>query len=241
MTNYTTAYKSKSGELEEALSKDIFISDAEPSIREDDTLMIEGMKEVMQRDDIPVEGTYFIVDVGHAHLPGLGLELRRLGVDTTYFLPLCGTMRMRNTVAYFAQAQQIAKDNLDTVLGYATLIDCHRDDAFPADLPRYSLTGIALPSADKLRELGITRIVYFSEASVDDEVYLREDFGCGVAKDLRDSFVEYRDAGFELLVRGVDKRPKREITPRDEFDPVVVPLLQDCVAGNIFTEKRPIL
>jgi hypothetical protein len=209
MRNYTSIYESKTGELEEALATDIFINDANPSIEEDDTLFLEGLNEVIQRDKISFQGTYFVVDVGHAHLPGLGVELLKNKVDVSYFLPCDTVKRIRETIAYFATDHEGAKKKLEDVVGYATLIDCHRVDEFiDKKLPRYSLSPSVLLSPEKLRKLGLSRIVYLSEGNIDNEVYTGENIEFGVTKDLNDQFRAYRDAGFELLFRGIDKRQR---------------------------------
>lgn len=254
MTDYTEIYRSKTGRLEEALTPESFITDAKPQIYPDDLLFIRGLDNVTFRENIPFKDTYFVIDIGHTHLPGIGVSLMNQGIDVSYFLPKQSHPRIQKTISFYADKQKIAKDNLREILGYATLIDCHRASILK-EYPFYFLDDKVLPNPDKLRELGIKRVVYLDESCIDRERYNK------IMREFRNRFIEYKDAGFEIKFHGIDMREhskdnylpnqngelfisEREITDMVEcrdlerFKDIVLSISYDEIIKNFESRKK---
>ncbi len=206
MRDYRDIYRSKTGILPERLAEEVFVNDAKPQVIEDDRLFCEGLHEVLTRDQIPFDSTYFIVDIGHAHLIGVGVELLKKGVDVSYFIPSKANCRMPQAVAYHADENLEARASMSNPIGFATLLDFHRNDYIDTSM-RYQLPESALPTADKLAQLGIKRVVHLSERGVNEPTYPSElVLSMTNPSGFKDRFLEYQKAGIELYFRGMDKR-----------------------------------
>ncbi|NQV91757.1 hypothetical protein HQ489_04755 [Candidatus Woesearchaeota archaeon] len=111
---------------------------------------------------------------------------------------------MGETLAYHAKAYQKAKDDLKNPVGFAILIDCHRNDYNFGDLRDIGpLPSDALPTSAQLEELGIERVVYLLEAPVG----IMDPKG-HVSQDLRNRFDSYKTTGFDFFKYGIDMRIK---------------------------------
>ncbi|MBT5022455.1 hypothetical protein HOK51_04835 [Candidatus Woesearchaeota archaeon] len=148
------------------------------------------------------ENTYLIVDVGHAHLAGLAYVLRKNGVDCSFFISEKPHDRMREALKYWAGKMDIESDR--SVYGYATMIDIHRGSGLDK---KGLLPKDAFPIPEKLKELGIERVIYLSESSVDKSK--KRDWTCSKL-DVFFALKLYRDAGFDVSRQGIDYRQNRE-------------------------------
>lgn len=162
MSDLKEIYGSKGAHLPELLDRFGTGISVDTMIEQDDNQLINGFREVARRFDIQYEGTYFIVDIGAAHLPGVALDLLRKGIDCSFYLPHNAINRLDETSRYFAKEYERAKASMERPKGYASMIDIHRNDSNRSgELPES-----AFPTAEKLQRLGINNVVYLCEASV---------------------------------------------------------------------------
>ncbi len=205
MRDYREIYRSKTGTLPERLAEEVFVNNANPQVIKEDRLFSEGLHEVLTRDQIPLDSTYFVVDIGHAHLVGIGVELLKKGVDVAYFIPSKANGRLPQAVAYHADENLEAKTSIGVPIGFATLLDLHRNDYNDMSM-RYTLPENVLPTATELRKLGIKRVVHLSERSVEGENYPASIvLATTNPSGFKDRFLEYQKAGIELHFRGIDR------------------------------------
>lgn len=195
--NLSTVYRSKTRFLSEVLNADVFeIEDSvEGRCNEDDLGLITKFEEIVREQIIPYAGTYFIINIGHAHLVGIGEHLLRQGVEPYFMIPGKAHARMQQTLKYWRKNYESAKQKLETLVGFATLIDCHRDEYDE----RYSLTELAFPSPQKLKKAGIKRVVYMNEGSG----ILKKPHGVYANPVLKGVIEEYENAGLEFLQFGI--------------------------------------
>ena len=90
MTDLSTIYQSKTQKLPEVLNNGLF--DVDDSIEAKiegrlDNGIIDNLSSAISHNGIPIEGTYFIINVGGPHLPGIGKFLIEQGVDPHFFVP----------------------------------------------------------------------------------------------------------------------------------------------------------
>ncbi len=205
MKDYRTIYHSKTGRLNEELSEEVFVTDASPKIIDYDRLFCEGLYEVLERDNISPNSTYFIVDICHGHLPGVGVELLKRGIDVFYYIPSKADKRLSQAIAYFAKEHLKAKEELTNPVGYATLIDCYRD-IYDGPM-KYSLDDSILPTPQQLKELGINKVVLLNELSIEKQD-IDIDFILKIANPsgFKQRLLEYKNNGLEVYIKGINKR-----------------------------------
>lgn len=164
------------------------------------------------------QDTYFIVDVGHAHLVGVAYELLKKGVDPSFVLHEKVNPRFGEALKYWARRYQKARNPERDIRGYATMVDCHRDTEVPEEV---------FPTADRLRELGVKRVVLLKESAafrnacnpIDNFPWNHPDAlkpRLGVedsAPDIEPSLESYVEAGIPVSVMGIDNRQNRRFMP----------------------------
>ena len=154
-------YRSKTSTIPEVTPENIFsVSDStEAMILDDDRRLIDGaqmhLEWLEKRGEI--ENSYFIIDIGAAHLPGVALLLSTYGVDCSFVIPEERHSRMKETLKYWGADYEAVKSSINNPKSFATLIDCHRD---------YKLDTKDFPSTEKLKGLGIKRVFLLKEAKV---------------------------------------------------------------------------
>ena len=156
-------------------------------IYEDDLLFFDSLR---YRDFLG-PNTYYIVDIGHAHLPGLLYFLADAKIDCSFMIPGSINPRFSETAKYWAGRVKEAQEKIGAPLSYATLIDSHRT---------YSLGIKHFPSAELLLQLGIYEVLYFIENK----------FGQYDNKQQRlwseNILKNYDDAGIRVYTFGIDIR-----------------------------------
>lgn len=162
MREYINSYKSKFSLFPEALCDKMFINDSTENILTDDEYYYLSSYDAISGEEIPIDETYFIVDIGHAHLPAVAYQFIKLRINVYFFIPYQTHPRMCETIAFFSELYTEKKTNFSKPRGYATLIDTHRHDS--KDYGKtYDLLKNSFPSVDVLRSLGIKRVVYLNE------------------------------------------------------------------------------
>jgi hypothetical protein len=157
------------------------------------------------------KNTYFVVNIGHAHLLGVAYKLMQKGIDCSFVLQEGTSARFKEAAKYWARRYKDQKENLDEIIGYATLIDCHRNDPVMVGgeitnpKEERGLSRDLFPTVDKLRELGIEKIMYLKESRADGKRKAPN----YVAQDLREPFKEYQEAGISITCAGIDYRWNR--------------------------------
>ncbi len=138
--------------------------------------------------------TYYVVDAGLAHLPGLYEMMLGYNIDPAMVITETPKhTRFQETLKYWSTsvARSRSKMEDDKVDGFATLVDCHREKPVDREL---------IPTADSLRSLGVTRVVYLSESPVGEysaNVY---------PKDIEKPMTEFKEAGFAVESFGIDRK-----------------------------------
>jgi hypothetical protein len=184
-------YSSKTRRLPEILDEKAFTvrSNQKAQILEDDMELRDGVRDILlEIDDLP--GSYLIVDIGHAHLPGVAEMLEDFGIECYFVIPGKISDRFQETSKYWAKDFKAKKDRLNPQ-GYATLVDIHRE---------YSLKKEYFPTPEKLKQLRIKEIIYLTEAPVGKFP------DAPIVKDLENIFQSYQTAGFKIKAYGIDKR-----------------------------------
>lgn len=223
MMDISNTYKSRTRAIPEELSRDVFDIDASLEgklIEKYDLGFRNRLNNVMQDGQIPFEGTYFIVDIGHAHLVGVGEELTRQGIESYFMIPGKANARMQETLKYWKQDYEVAKDNLENPKGYATLIDCHRDGNPIKPDGGYSLLPSAFPTAEKLKELEVKRVVFMNEG----RSKLEKPYGAYASRELRQVIEKYEAEGIEFVQHGIWPFPNEQ-TERLNFDIEFSPMM----------------
>ncbi len=156
MRDYTSVYSSKFGLLDEDLGDTFRVRDkTKAKIQKEDQKIVKGVEGLFKSKMLPgsSEDTYLVVQAGFPHLPAImAKNLLPRNIDC-YFYVNDGHSRAHETIKYYAPQIEEEKKDLDRVGGVATLIDTHRE---------YLVSG-AFPSASRLKELGINRIVCLDE------------------------------------------------------------------------------
>ena len=189
-------YRSKTQTLPEILNSTSFYVNKEV-IAQTSNVDVEFGKEAINvisaLDDLP--GTYIFVDIGHAHLPSVAAALASYGVDTHFVIPGKIHNRFKETLKYWAREFKTTQDKIESPVTYATLVDGHRSGIEPT----YELTESQLPSVERLRELGITKVICLTERKAGD-----------VYKPIGDAWevlrMNYEEQGLQFQCRGIDPR-----------------------------------
>lgn len=197
MVSFIEIYRSKFSEIPEALYEEIFINEEKGNIYEDDRLFCNAITEIIRVKNINIKDTYFIVEIGHAHLPGIAVEFLKLNFDVYFFIPSYAHPRMKETIAYFSGNHIQNKVLLrKPINGYVTLLDCHRHDYSNKE---YNLNQSSLPTAKFLKKKGITKIILLNEGEFGKETVLPQ-------KDIKPIIENYKQAGIEYYGYGINKR-----------------------------------
>ncbi len=198
-------YGSKTKAIPEVLDKGAFaVTSGQPAeLMDDDLQLVDGVTEMLHGFG-DIKDTYFIVDVGHAHLPGIATLLAENDIECSFVIPGKINPRFQNTLKYWAKAFSEKKARLDKPVGYASMIDAHRDETFCEDHSSYELLPRDFPSAEKLKELGIKKVVYMNEGGVGKYSKVPD------IHELSKLMKNYKKAGLEIEACGVDERHERE-------------------------------
>jgi len=191
--NLSQIYSSRTKSLPEILRAEAFNvkSDQSAQIYNDDYKLVSGTSTALSELG-DLADAYIIVNAGHAHLPGIADYLLNHNMDCSFVIPGRINERFHETIKYWAKEYKKQKEKSgDSVKGYATLIDCHRE---------YQLEGPHFPTAEKLQGLGIKRVILFQESSVGKIEKLPE------ISDLTPIFCDYQKAGLEIYAYGIDLR-----------------------------------
>ncbi len=193
-------YRSRTKTLPEILNPDAFTvreSDLAKTTGDDIGFRQEANKVLSSLKDL--SRTYIIVDIGHAHLLPVAVTLASYGVDSHFMIPGEIHPRLKESLKYWADEFQDMQRSITAPIAYATLLDCHRD---------YEVAKNKFPSADRLKELGVTTVLYLNESrpgfvspgSLSRYLEVCNHF------DLYNQ--NYQDKGLEVKVCGIDPRQK---------------------------------
>jgi len=201
--DYRPFYKSKTGALPESLNPDIFVNSACRKATIEDEDYRDAIGRIIKTQNIQLDGTYFIVDIGHAHLPAVAHRLQYFNVDISFMIPGYANPRMSETIAFYSRGNLIQIPglfNIKTPNAYATLIDCHRNDQ---NGNNYELDASSLPPMDILKRLGITNIVYLNEGDFEVKI---DKFPKDLEKSIEDYRKELKISGFGInLINSINK------------------------------------
>lgn len=201
MIDTSVVYRSKTSSLPEALNKEVFqLEDSVEGkiIQKYDLGFRTRLDDVVKGLRVPYEGTYFLIEVGHAHLVGIAEFLIRQGVEPYFMIPGDANSRMQETLRYWLKEYESAKSRLNLPKGFATLVDCHRETIVEPE-GEYYLTHLAFPSAKKLKSLGINRVFYMNEG----RNKLEKPFGVYRSPDLSRIINQYESEGLDFLQHGI--------------------------------------
>lgn len=162
----STTYRSLSASISERLPPKVFtVSDSvDAVVILADLMLVQGFREVNRMYNLTQEGTYFILEIGGAHIPGVALELVKGSIDVYFFIPRQLHPRFKDAIKYWQDLYQREKCTARRTIGYATAIDLHRENLFKFLYRDEIVTTDSFPSVERLRELGIKRIVYLFES-----------------------------------------------------------------------------
>lgn len=199
--NFSNLYRSKTQTLPEILDNASFHVNknviAQTTV-DDARFGIEASKFISPLEDL--SQTYIFVDIGHAHLPPVAIALVSHGIDAHFMIPGHIHDRFKESLKYWADEFKAAQEKMASPVAYATLADCHRDGIEPT----YELTTDQLPSANKLKELGIKKIICLTEAQAGEfytpVFYPEEVLNWEILK------MGYENQGLQLQFRGIDPR-----------------------------------
>ncbi len=147
--------------------------------------------------DIPFRGNYLIVDIGHAHLPAVAYKLMQNGVDCNFVIGENTNSRFKEAVKYWARRYQDVKKAQKEVVGYATMLDAHREERFPEEM---------FPTPEQLAELGIKRVVFLTEARASPESYEPKGIMETNIREEGPVLRKYKESGLEVVAFGIDNR-----------------------------------
>ena len=146
----------------------------------DDAQLIEGFRKLGGGDSVlhyefypnrtsprkrkmKFDGTYFVVNIGHAHLPGIAVELARNGIESYFSIAGPIHPRFKEAIKYWAGEYHKINSTRGRFTGLATLTDHHRNCIGTPDEEWYDLPRGAFPSEEQLRHLGIERVIFLDE------------------------------------------------------------------------------
>ena len=201
MANLARTYRSKTHALPEALNEKTFnVSNSVEGalIEAYDLGFISRLHDVMKKKKIPYEGTYLIIDIGHAHLVGIADYLLRHEVEPYFMIPGKANDRIKEALKYWKNSYEDAKRCSSTPKGFATLFDCHRDTGLGLN-GEYNLLSTAFPTPEKLMELGISRVFYANEG--DGE--LEKPYGAYATEDVKNVIKDYEKSGLKFMQHGI--------------------------------------
>jgi hypothetical protein len=201
MVDLSQVYRSRTQRLPEDLNRNVFnVEDSVDAQLEEwlDNGVINNLASVIEEAGIPFDGTYFIVDVGGPHLPGIGKHFLENGIDPYFLILIDDIPRMQETLKFWQDEYADAKARLDNPRGYATLIPGHRRSSM--DEPPYSFLPSSFPTAEQLVDLGIERVVYMNEGTKGP---LSKRGGAYVGRELAQVVENYESAGLEFSQYGL--------------------------------------
>lgn len=162
--------------------------------------LIQEADEIFSKLEAPP--IYFIVDVGHAHLPGIAKNFLDKNIDCYFVIPERINNRFHETIKYWAKGYETAKSKIISPKSYATFIDCHRQNKFST---------IDFPTSKRLEELGIKRVIYFNEAKVGSSLRIE------TQGEMKPILKEYQNKGFDVGIYGIDPRKKSKFPTRNLY------------------------
>ena len=150
-------YSPKTGRIPFELNEAAFnvLPNTKAEIIEEDTKYKQCAQHIAEH--FSDKKTYYIVDVGLAHLVGIADALMKSGIDCSFVIRGEVNARFKNALRYWAESFDEAKRQLTEPVGYATLIDAHRSCTID---PNFHL-----PSLQKLKELDIERVIKLDEGN----------------------------------------------------------------------------
>ncbi len=151
-----------------------------------------------------LDETYFIVDVGHAHLPGVAVALQQRGVDCSFVIQDSINPRFQQALKYWAATYNNGRSIPLQPRRMATFLDCHRadgsDDNLTYDVHDNWIHNY-LPSVDQLRSSGINRVCVLLEAEV-NQTWAFEGGYPDIS--LHNILNQYQSNGFPVVCKGID-------------------------------------
>jgi hypothetical protein len=163
--NLATVYSSKSGLFQEVLSPAVFnVSEADPStIDRGDLRFVDGVEKYFESHQPNLPETFFIVNVGHAHLPGVATTLLGRQIEPYFYLPDAHP-RIKETLKYWSTDFQVLKEKQQTPpLSHAMMLDIHRQESIGISSQPYDVIRSNFPDIQYLKSNKIKNIVVFGE------------------------------------------------------------------------------
>lgn len=201
--DFSSIYRSKTQTLPEILDNASFHVNKEVIAQttvDDARFGIEASKFISSLENL--SQTYIFVDIGHAHLPPVAIALVSHAIDTHFMIPGHIHDRFKESLKYWADEFRAAQEKMVSPVAYATLADCHRDGIEPT----YKLTTNQLPSANKLKELGIKKIICLTEAKTGE--FYTPKFYPEEVPIWEILMMDYENQGLQLQFRGIDPRDR---------------------------------
>jgi|GEM_PF-3541553 len=185
--------------------------------READEIVSEGLRQEIEKHNLQPDGkTFYLIDFGLPHFPSLQQVLLDYGIDPSiYTNPSEQTLRgnaghfRRYISAYKKHANELftKRENLERPQGYALLVNSHAEEDEERDI------ATILPSAEWLRQKGITRLVlgkevFYHYGTPDPKNPTWQSFF--KASEINRYAKKLSEAGIEVVVIGFDYRHKEK-------------------------------
>lgn len=232
------AVKSNSGLLPEQPS--VELQDSERTTnnimeegRRVDNIVCEGLKEELKKHNLsPDNATFYLIDFGLPHAPAIQETLLEMGIDPSIFIQPSND-RLKNAKGYYQRYRDSYQEHRDRLfdlrenlepVGHALIISSH------ADAEERVVQKSILPSINKLRALGVKRVVigketFYQVPKVVQQLMMGSSIESSEHLFLNHYAKQLYDAGIEVFVIGFDYRYKPTDKPADyeNFDPQYQP------------------
>jgi hypothetical protein len=200
--------------------------------RRADEIVCAGLRaELGKHGLLPDGGTFYLIDFGLPHAPALQETLLELGIDPSIFVqPSKSRLENSESKGYYQRYIDSYHEKREHLFdlraklakprGYALMISSH------ADAPERAKQKKILPSAERLKEMGVRKIVigketYYQEPKTLGQLQMQSGMESSEHLFLNHYAKQLNDAGLEVFVIGFDYR--RKPTAFENFDPQYKP------------------
>jgi len=200
--------------------------------RRGDNIVCTGLREELKKHDLLPDGsTFYLIDFGLPHAPALQEVLLEIGIDPSIYVqpsnfrledPISKGYYQRYIDSYREHREQLfnLREKLAEPKGHALMISSH------ADATERTKQKQILPPAEKLKEMGIRKIVigketFYQEPKTVDQLQIQSAMESSEHLFLNHYAKQLNDAGIEVFVIGFDYRLKPVDKPArlENYDP----------------------
>lgn len=197
--------------------------------RRKDRIVCDGLRQELEKHKLtPDNETFYLIDFGLPHAPAIQETLLEMGIDPSIFIQPSSD-RLINAKGYYQRYIDSYQEHRDRLFdlrkdliptGHALIISSH------ADAHERAIQKSILPMVDKLKAMGVKRVVIGKEAFYQkpqnaQQLIVESSSGSSEHLFINQYARQLFDAGIEIFVIGFDYRYNPLYKPANykDFDP----------------------